>query len=163
MSAQDKFNQSIGAQMASMMHYDGLTAEEAFTVLGIHAAILVATDKISEEKKRVFCAPYFRVRRGGPMSGETSKVREDVNEYGTPVSVHNCQTCGGEFTLCPLIPDDDAHRWPDCLSPECESYDPHRDADLLFMSDKEIANNEKPVSLKMLRARKSFKTTGKIL
>lgn len=64
--------------------------------------------------------------------------------------------------MCPLIPDADAHRWPDCLAPECESYDPHRDAEILFMSDREIANNEKPVSIKMLQARKLFKTTRTI-
>ena len=87
-------------------------------------------------------------------STHTSTKGESINEQGTPVSVHDCQTCGGEFTLCPLVPDDKAHEWPDCLEPDCDSYDPHRDADILFQSDSEIANNGKPVSLKMLRARK---------
>lgn len=56
MGAQEKFNQSLGSQMASMMHYDGLTAEDALTVIGIHTALLMATHEISEEKKRVFRA-----------------------------------------------------------------------------------------------------------
>ena len=92
----------------------------------------------------------------------TSKTGERVNEYGTPVSVHTCQTCGMEFTLCPLVPDDKSDQWPDCMALECESYDPHRDADILFQSDKEIANNGKPGSMKMLQARKNFKTTGEL-
>jgi len=54
MSIQDKFNQSVGATMASMMHHDGLTAEEAFTVLGIHATILVTTEDVSEKRKQIF-------------------------------------------------------------------------------------------------------------
>jgi len=94
------------------------------------------------------------------MTNQTSKKGESVNENGIPVSVHICGTCGTEFTLCPLVPDDKAHEWPDCLDPDCDSYDPHRDADILFQSDSEIANNNKPVSLKMLQARKKFHNTG---
>lgn len=53
------------------------------------------------------------------------------NEYGTQVSAHICDTCGKFFTVCPAKgPERDD--WGDCLGVECESYDPARDADLLF-------------------------------
>ncbi len=97
-----------------------------------------------------------------PNENKTSKKGESVNENGTPVSVHECQACGNKFTLCPLVPDDKAHEWPNCMAPNCESYDPHRDAAILFQSDSEIANNGKPASLKMLQARKQFKKTGEL-
>jgi hypothetical protein len=60
--------------------------------------------------------------------------RLDVNEYGTPVSIHACWSCGQEFTVCPAR-EPSAEGWDDCLAPECPSYDQGRDADLLFDSD----------------------------
>ena len=58
------------------------------------------------------------------------KLRDDKNEYGTPVSVHKCLVCGAEFTVCPAVPDGVEHGG--CTGPECASYDSSRDVDLLF-------------------------------
>jgi len=59
------------------------------------------------------------------------KIKNSVNEYGTPISIHICETCGQEFTVCPLLPDD-AKGWENCMAETCASYDPKRDADKLF-------------------------------
>lgn len=60
-------------------------------------------------------------------------LNDSVNEYGTPVSIHVCDDCENEFTVCP--PSDDS--WGGCLSEECESYDINRDVDaLLFFGGK---------------------------
>ena len=56
------------------------------------------------------------------------KIGESVNEYGTPVSVHWCGSCEQEFTVCPPAGDN----WGGCLSEECDSYDIHRDIDLVW-------------------------------
>lgn len=56
------------------------------------------------------------------------KLGEVVNVYGTPVSVHFCDACGGQFTVCPVADDD----WGGCQSESCSSYDINRDADRLF-------------------------------
>ncbi len=53
------------------------------------------------------------------------------NEYGTPVGVHQCSTCGHYFTTCPTTDQRDPY-WQDCLSLECDSYDVERDVDLMF-------------------------------
>ncbi len=53
------------------------------------------------------------------------------NEYGTKVGVYICEECYNEFTVCPN-PDPDNKNWPGCLAPQCTSYDPLRDMDLLF-------------------------------
>ena len=52
-------------------------------------------------------------------------------------SKHTCATCGIDFTIRPAIPDG-TPGYENCLGPDCESYDPHRDLDVLFMSDEEI-------------------------
>jgi len=80
------------------------------------------------------------------------KIDDSINEHGTPVSNHKCDTCGKEFTMCPAIPDDN-DQWPNCLDETCASYDPDRDIDILFMSDAEIAKRS-IVSMDMLRKRK---------
>jgi hypothetical protein len=55
------------------------------------------------------------------------------NEYGTLVSVHRCDVCGDEFTLCPAIDGDDTCGFPGNEErPACGSYDPGRDVGLLF-------------------------------
>ena len=82
------------------------------------------------------------------------KVADDFNEYGTPVSWHLCQTCGYYFSLCPAV-SYAAPGWNYCMADECASYDPDRDADILFMSDKEIAEQKPIVSMKMLEKRKA--------
>ncbi len=80
------------------------------------------------------------------------KTGEEKNEHGIVVSTHACNTCGIGFTVCPAIPDD-KDGWENCIAPECKSYDPERDIDVLFMSDGELA--ARPiVSMNMLRKRK---------
>ena len=51
------------------------------------------------------------------------KIRDDVNEYGTKISVHKCADCGEEYTLCPAQPGD----FGGCQDEDCSSYDPKRD------------------------------------
>jgi len=53
-----------------------------------------------------------------------------VNEYGTIVSRHLCNECGREFTVCPAV--EEREFGGVCLSPDCASYDPERDADRFF-------------------------------
>ena len=52
-------------------------------------------------------------------------LRLDKNKYGAPVSVHNCDDCKNEFTVCPPA----GENWGGCLSEACESYDINRDID----------------------------------
>ncbi len=59
------------------------------------------------------------------------KLGMGVNEYGTPVSRHVCDTCGGLFTVCPAAKDDSTS-WINCLGESCGSYDPDRDIDIFF-------------------------------
>jgi hypothetical protein len=59
------------------------------------------------------------------------RIGESVNEYGTPVSVHVCDTCGQGFTCCPAIPEGQPG-WENCLSESCPSYDLSRDIDLAW-------------------------------
>lgn len=80
------------------------------------------------------------------------KTGEGTNDHGTPVSLHKCDTCGTEFTVCPVIRDDQ-DGWENCMLPECASYDPERDVDVLFASDEEVAKRP-VVSMDMLRKRK---------
>lgn len=60
---------------------------------------------------------------------------ETTNEYGTPVSKHQCHVCGLVFTVCPSAKDH-PEDWNECTTPECRSYDESRDMDILF-GDKE--------------------------
>ena len=57
----------------------------------------------------------------------------DRNEYGTLVSVHQCDICGNEFTVCPPIMKDEGG-WDGCQSEGCKSYDSDRDVDDIFDS-----------------------------
>ena len=50
------------------------------------------------------------------------------NEYGTPISLHICDDCGAEFTVCPPSNED----WGGCLREGCESYDINRDVDAIM-------------------------------
>lgn len=78
-------------------------------------------------------------------------TRYSRNEYGTPVEEHTCSECGDPFTVCPAAVRMPA--WGGCLAPECPSYDPARDAEVLFMTDAEVAALP-VVDAGMLRARK---------
>lgn len=59
------------------------------------------------------------------------KTGGGFNEYGTPMSLHVCDTCGCEFSVIPAIADG-VPGWENCLGTECDSYDPNRDADKFF-------------------------------
>lgn len=61
------------------------------------------------------------------------KIRDDRNEYATPIRVYLCDSCGREFSVCPA-PRSDLN-WSNCLAPDCSSYDPARDVDGLFGQD----------------------------
>lgn len=78
---------------------------------------------------------------------------DENNEYGIRVSKHKCDTCGIEFTVVPGV-DETSSAFDNCLADGCESYDPDRDAEILFMSDKEIAREKKIISMDKLRERK---------
>jgi hypothetical protein len=54
-----------------------------------------------------------------------------LNDYHVVVSVHECEFCGSEFTVCPAQAPDVAG-WEGCLGEGCESYDESRDFDLFF-------------------------------
>lgn len=66
------------------------------------------------------------------------KLRNDVNEYGTPITVFRCEFCQQEFTVCPIVPDIHLDNWKGCTSPDCESYDEARDADKMFEEDEDV-------------------------
>lgn len=57
-----------------------------------------------------------------------AKIGESTNKFGTPISVHTCDDCGRQFTVCPTAGDD----WGGCQADTCRSYDFNRDADRLF-------------------------------
>ena len=61
-----------------------------------------------------------------------TKIGHELNDYGTLVTRFKCEECGDEFTVCPAVPPDKENGWEGCLKPECTSYDPARDMDLLF-------------------------------
>lgn len=83
-------------------------------------------------------------------------LRDEGNKHGTGTSFMKCDTCDMEYSVIPKIPQEERHDkgWQNCLTPECPSYDPHRDAEVLFMSNAEIAREKKVVSIDMLRQRK---------
>ncbi len=55
-------------------------------------------------------------------------IGTDLNDYGTVISQHICDTCGDAFTVCPAQ-DPEGHAYNNCLAETCESYDPARDID----------------------------------
>lgn len=60
------------------------------------------------------------------------KLRDDVNEYGTKITVCLCEYCEREFLICPAVPDHKLDRWRGCTAPDCESYDEGRDVDKML-------------------------------
>lgn len=90
-----------------------------------------------------------------------TKISECANEHGTTTSSHICETCGTSFTVTPGAPGD-GEGYENCLAPDCDSYDLHRDLDILFQTDEEIVKNVRAVCIKKLRARKHFKESGEI-
>lgn len=59
-------------------------------------------------------------------------IKEATNDYGTPVSAFVCNTCGNPFTVCPAVTEVQHDEWQNCMSEDCDSYKPTRDADLYF-------------------------------
>jgi hypothetical protein len=59
---------------------------------------------------------------------------DSTNEYGTPVSVLDCDTCHHVVTLCPALPTEGRRQlWGNtCLGDKCPSYDIGRDVDMFF-------------------------------
>jgi len=68
------------------------------------------------------------------------KQRLGVNEYGTPVSIHVCSSCGDEFTVCPPA---GPNFGEGCLAPLCPSYI-ERDVDYLLAAGQSIHRSERP-------------------
>ena len=63
------------------------------------------------------------------------KLRNDVNELGTPITVFQCEYCCEVFTVCPAVPDINLDNWKGCTGPDCESYDEKRDVDKMIEED----------------------------
>lgn len=62
-----------------------------------------------------------------------TKIRDDINEHGTKITVFLCSYCGSEYSVCPAVPDNKLDRWDGaCTAPDCESYDPARDVDAML-------------------------------
>ena len=81
-------------------------------------------------------------------------IRDLKNEYGTPITEFRCGTCGELFTICPKVSPCYYDQWEHCILEHCDSYDPSRDADILFMGDEELVA-KKILSIDMLRARRN--------
>ncbi len=82
-----------------------------------------------------------------------SFVKEEPNEHGTTTGHFVCDACKEPFTVTPNPRE--RGQWDFCLSDQCTSYDPHRDADVLFMTDDEIADEKSVVSISKLRERRN--------
>ena len=67
-------------------------------------------------------------------------------------SKHICMACGNEYTVCPPITSGKLSEV--CMAEGCDSYDPHCDVEVLFMSDREIRDEKRVVSIDLLRKRK---------
>lgn len=63
-----------------------------------------------------------------------------LNEYGTPVTVMVCTSCGHEFTVCPALPKGrEVELWgTECLGDLCPSYDITRDIGIFFEPAAEV-------------------------
>lgn len=86
------------------------------------------------------------------------KTGETLNDYGTVVSVHTCDTCGKKYTVCPAVdkPEvDNGGLYSNCMAEDCQSYDPAHDIDSVFDSDDEMCQR-KVVSIDALRLRRSI-------
>ena len=87
------------------------------------------------------------------------KTGERLNEYGTLVSVHTCNTCANEYTVCPAVDlpeQDNGGLYSNCMSEDCASYDPVHDLDSAFDTDEEIKQRD-VVSINALRLRREQK------
>lgn len=80
----------------------------------------------------------------------STHVRDERNAYGTEISRFQCETCGQEFTVCPKP--DQHSQWASCLARECASYDPARDADLLFDDGNVLSMNCRTCRVAVVRS-----------
>lgn len=88
-------------------------------------------------------------------------IKDDPNEYGTMTAHFICVVCKEPYTVTPAPDPQRRKEWIECMSEFCDSYDPERDVDILFMSESEIMNSaNKVVSIKKLGERKRFIQTG---
>ena len=67
-------------------------------------------------------------------------VGPGLNEFGTRISQHLCDTCGKPFTLCP--PCDDDEGGGNCLMEACDSYDITRDIDRVWDGVQKFVHRE---------------------
>jgi len=88
------------------------------------------------------------------------KIGEYDNKYGTRTSKHVCEECGEAYEITPAVTKGSLMDF--CLDESCESYHPDFDLSVVFMTDKEISEKKKLVSIKMLQKRKKFQNTGDI-
>jgi len=51
------------------------------------------------------------------------------NNEGDKVTIHECNTCGTYYSVCPPVGVHEQEAWDDCLAPDCPSYDLKRDLD----------------------------------
>lgn len=65
-------------------------------------------------------------------------LHDTFNDYGTPVSAFQCDTCGQVVTICPTPPIDQRDQWNHCMISPCPSYDPDRDVLMLTMLGAEL-------------------------
>ena len=87
------------------------------------------------------------------------KLRNDINENGIPVVWFKCDHCGLEYSVCPAPKESELKVYNSCTISPCESYDPKRDIDVLFMDNKELANHADKVGvvdLEVLAKRRKF-------
>jgi len=71
-------------------------------------------------------------------------VGEGINECGTEISIFTCESCGAEFTVCPVVPPDLLDQWAGCMDEGCASYDVTRDVEIFWdaLDDNELIHRE---------------------
>lgn len=89
------------------------------------------------------------------------KLRDGTTEDNIPTTVFECGYCRQEFSICPAVGDDRLDLFEGCTAPGCESYDPARDIDIVFMNDKALADHADQVGVvdfNMLTKRRKFQS-----
>lgn len=89
-------------------------------------------------------------------------IKEEPNEFGTNTAHFVCVVCKEPYTITPAPSSENRKHWTACMSESCDSYDPDRDAEVLFMTAKEIMESKNAVSIKKLRERRRFIETGSV-
>lgn len=94
------------------------------------------------------------------------KLSDGVNEFGTPITNFKCDYCGSKFSVCPAIEDKHLDSFKGCTIHPCESYDPKRDIDILFMDKKELQDHTEKtgiVDIEVLQKRKKHQAGEEVL